>query len=209
MSQQLILIPGYYRCQNCGRLVDHVRKERRWRICENCWQAIVAPTNPEKVGNLTDEEWEAREAYARWLHRMEQRYPARRSWRRPPPISLTHDTAADYHFPFCECGRPRRPVHLAPGELPTLFGGPFHKYCPVCEARLSVEIVFRYASTFWPGRDDEDILDLLSRSHPEAFEVGVLPAYWWELRLKETGGQQPENSSQIHLSFSPDHSLSI
>jgi hypothetical protein len=47
-----------------------------------------------------------------------------------------------------------------------------------------VESVFEMAGSIMPDRDDEDWLDLLYKSQGEAFEIGVLPDYWYELKYR-------------------------
>jgi len=177
-ATQMKLISGYYRCHNCGRDVDHVHRVRRWRLCNDCYQAIVVPTRPDHRGELTDAIWQAREAFWTWYYEMEKKYPFHRSWS-PSRRKLQRD--ADAYWPFCQCGRRRKPL---PFGQPGLFGGPYQKYCPVCDARFAVEATFRLANNM-PSRDDEDWLDLLYQSHREAFILGILPDYWYELKHQE------------------------
>ena len=182
MPRQIELLSGFYRCQNCGRDVDHVRRVRRWFLCDECYQKIVEPTRPGYGGRLTEELYQARDAFWRWCGEMERKHPVRRSWRKQPISQL--ERSADAYYPFCECGLARRESQI--GD-PGIFGGPYLKYCPICEAKRAVESVFRMAGKIMPDRDDEDWLDLMFESHPEAFELGILPDYWYELKLKKMG----------------------
>jgi hypothetical protein len=110
---------------------------------------------------------------------MEAWYPLRRSSyrsRRSPAIPIGE---ADLYYPFCECGERR--VEATYSSQTGLFGGPFLKYCPTCQAKTEVETVFRMSSSIHPDWDDEDWLNLLYKSHREAFDIGVLPDYWFDL----------------------------
>jgi hypothetical protein len=53
--------------------------------------------------------------------------------------------------------------------------------CQRCEDEITVETFWRMRAIFG-GDDDETILDRVQRSHPELFERGVLPDYWYQLR---------------------------
>lgn len=183
IAEHLILIPGYYRCHNCGRTVDQVIKVRRFRLCPECYEAIVTPTSPGKSGGLTKAEYEARANFWQWYSEMERRYPLKRNWQARPNHLMIADL--DSFWPWCECGQPRKEYNLS--AVRTLFGGIRAKYCPVCESRRTVESVVKVADKIHPDWDDEDWLDFLARSHPEAFELGVLPAYWFELRQAANG----------------------
>jgi len=185
LAVQLPLVPGLYRCHNCGRDVERVHRVRRWRLCDACYAAIVEPARPDEaqLGLLPgDALWQAREAYWHWVNTMEQRYPSRFApGRGQARAELT--LAADAYYPSCRCGRPR-PVLGTGVHRPGLFGGPFAPLCPLCEGRLAVEFVYRSGPRLVPGRDEEEWLDLLQRSHPELFELGILPDYWFELKYK-------------------------
>ena len=109
MVEQLALLNGYYRCHNCGRDVDQVHRVRRWRLCDECYAAIVEPARPGETGALLpgDELWQARENYWQWVESMERRCP---SPARLPGLPQQQRTA-DSYYPWCECGR-LRPVLL-------------------------------------------------------------------------------------------------
>lgn len=181
----MVLIPGYYRCQNCGRDVARVRRIRRFRICDDCWEAIVTPTHPDvRLRGVAgeDEIFAARDRFWGWISEMERRYP--RPLSRSNGRRLHPQREADDYYPLCECGRPRQPFSL--GGQPGLWGGPFQQYCPVCAAKGLVEAAFRLASGgVHPDWDEEDWLDLLYQSHREAFDLGILPDYWFELMRRE------------------------
>lgn len=120
----------------------------------------------------------ARESFWRWYAQMEKRYPypARGGQNRgQSPIQRNTDS----YYPLCECGNRRQ--ELGWGES-GLFGGPFLPYCPTCELKQQIECAWQLAHRVILERDDEDWLDLLYRSHREAFDSGLLPGYWFELR---------------------------
>jgi hypothetical protein len=179
--EQLVLISGLYRCHNCDRDVAQVRKARWFRLCDRCWSEIVAPTRPEHTGPLTDELWQARERYWQWYYRMEERHPAKQNWQKSHQPAQVRST--DSLYPLCECGRRRRVIAIG---QPGLFGGPFAQYCHECEGRHTVERLYEMAPRLMPGRDEEDWLDLLYKSHRELFESGILPDYWFELKFAAT-----------------------
>lgn len=60
----------------------------------------------------------------------------------------------------------------------------FHTHCQPCEDELSVEAFWNSRGIF-ENDDVEAIMDRIHRSHPELFEHGVLPDYWFKLALKE------------------------
>lgn len=184
-----MLIPGFYRCHNCGRDVERVHRVRRWWLCDECQAAIVEPTRPGESARLSpgDELWRAREAYWQWVEGMERRYPSRVSHglRPAPPAPAL---SSDSYYPYCECGAERRVMSIG---RPGLFGGPFAPLCPDCEARHTVEHLYRAAPRLAPGRDEEEWLDLLLKSHPELFEMGLLPDYWFQLKLEEASHALP------------------
>ena len=167
---QLTLVTGYYRCQNCGRDVSHTVRVRRFRLCDECHQLLVP--DPGASTKRVEEYW-------RWIFEMEQKYPVKRSWAVAERVSELR--AADAYYPFCECGRRR--CLLGIGEA-GVFGGPYGKWCPVCAVKQTVAAAFRIAQRVECDRDDEDWLDVLWKSHHDAFEIGVLPDYWFELKLK-------------------------
>lgn len=178
----MMLFPGHYRCQNCGRDVDRVQKERRFWICDNCYREIVEPTAPDVVVKEYDsDERRARSRYWEWIGEMNGRYPVGRNWR--PVIKPYEPPDIGAFWPFCRsCG-----AEVAEYEFSTkrsLFGRHRATYCPTCEAKRTVESVIRMAPKIHPEFDDEDWLDLLWKSHREAFEIGVLPDYWFEMKRK-------------------------
>lgn len=172
------LIKGFYRCQNCECDVDRVRKIRRWRLCDKCWGKIVPDSGFERPPQSEEERTQIGRFWG-WYWEMERRYPPNRSYGRRQNGNLVHST--DSYYPFCECGKRRR---ISPFGEPGLFGGPYLQYCSICEAKRSVESVFALAGKIMPDRDDEEWLDLLYKSHSKAFELGVLPSYWFELKLQ-------------------------
>lgn len=181
---QLFLIPGHYRCDRCRRDVTAVSRHKGWRLCPRCVAAVVPSCDPLRGGDgkvRTEAERREVERYWGWYWRRREHKPKKYSapYKRPKP-----DPHADSYFPLCDCGRPREAFNLR-SRPAGLFGGPFHHQCPTCEARAMVESLVTPA---WlgghPDWDDEDWLDHLWRAFPKAFEVGVLPDYWYELRQR-------------------------
>jgi hypothetical protein len=182
---QLRLIQEIYYCLSCGRDVAELRRVRRFRICPACWQALrlddimdvrIGPEDRERQ-RVATELWG-------WYYHMEQTHPL--------PPKRYHSKAAQEDagafFPYCaKCGQ-ETPEYGFDGRR-SLFGGPRHRLCPRCDAIDAVERVYAHSAAFHPGWDDEDWLELLSHSHPEAFRLDVLPGYWFELKLRAIGGK--------------------
>lgn len=175
---QLDLLPGYFHCHNCGsREATHVRKSRRFRLCDACYTAIVPDLPDGQASNEAKRQQIA--AYWDWHYQMALRYPVPTAIRTVKP-ARSIPANSDSHNPTCACGQPRRPLPHTSATPPDLFGGPFFLLCPICEAKASIDAILRMASAIHPDWDDEDWLDLLARSHPEAFDLGVLPDYWYQ-----------------------------
>ena len=180
------LIAGFYRCDDCGRLCDRLRKTRRFRLCDDCYERIV----PRIIGDVKvvhgTPEQQAMTRYWEWYDEIDRRVPQRRqagytaATRRPG--EPTPDT--DEIYPYCECGEMRRQntIGRSSRRQLSLFGGPFFDLCPACEAKRAVDEHVRATSWLHSEWDDEEWLDLLWRVMPDAFELGVLPGYWFELR---------------------------
>jgi hypothetical protein len=197
---QLDLIAGFYFCHNCRRHVEHTRRVRRFRLCDDCWAAIMPDWEQEVVVKRgvvrpaawyvkTKEQLQKSESYWGWVEKMEKQYPvpSRRSRTALYFSYLDHRNDAfdtDVYWPLCACGGQRQPLsfsRLPPG----LFGGPFTSKCSVCEAKSRVESMAGMGlHLIHPKWDDEDWLDALQKTIPEAFELGILPGYWFELRGK-------------------------
>lgn len=197
---QLSLIAGVFRCDDCGALVERLHRTRRFRLCDACYERVV-PVLPED-GRIVHGSpvHEAIRRYWEWFEEMEKRVPRRREpghnakTRRPGAMEST----SDRYYPLCACGRPREPLAFGgPGCQRGLFGGPFAHECPVCEARHSVESHYRGASSLHPDWDDETWLDLLYRVMPRAFELGVLPGYWFALRYPGIVRQESPHSEPV------------
>lgn len=173
-SAQMRLFPDTFaRCDNCGRDVRRVVRVRRWRLCEHCRAEILPGGSGDRA---------AVERFWDWVYRMEQRDPTPIS---TAPVRRTEAVrSVESYWPFCECGalRPASSLNLSP-QL-SIFGPARVGKCRRCEARSTVESVVRLADTLHPDWGDEDWLDLLYRSHRGAFEIGVLPDYWFELRRR-------------------------
>jgi hypothetical protein len=195
------LITGYYHCDNCDRTVEHVQRTRGYWLCDECWAAIMPDWEKVEIvkgdGQKRDAAWYAStaaerariEAYWNWYYDMKQRKPLPerrtraalyRSYLVAPALTTDDDL-----YPLCECGQPRQPLGFMPrGVSPGLWGGPYRQYCPVCDAKRSVEAAHQHAA-IRPEWDDEQWLDMLQKTMPEAFELGVLPDYWFRLRYPE------------------------
>ncbi len=177
---QPFLIPGFYRCDDCGALVERLRKNRRFRLCDACYERVV-PEMPED-GRIEPGSplHEALTRYWEWYGEMEKRVPPRRpAGPRPQKPLLGPVVTADAYYPYCACGERRKEVTFRSSGL---FGGPFLPNCLRCDLKRSVESAFRSTAAIHPEWDDETWLDFLMRVYPEAFEMGVLPGYWYELR---------------------------
>lgn len=198
---QIALLPGYYFCHNCQRTVDHTRRVRRFRLCDECWAKIMPDWEQEVVvkGGVTrpaawyvktKEQLQKSEEYWGWVETMENLYPTppRRSRTALYFSYLDHRSDAfdvDVYWPLCACGGQREVLRVS--HLPLgLFGGPFTSKCKVCEAKARVESMAGMGlKLIHPDWDDEDWLDALQKTIPEAFALGILPDYWFELREKK------------------------
>lgn len=60
--------------------------------------------------------------------------------------------------------------------------------CQQCSDEKSVEAFWTHKGIFG-GDDDEAIMDRIQKSHPGLFKRGVLPDYWFQLKLKEVTTQ--------------------
>lgn len=191
---QAVLIPGFYRCDNCGSDVARTRRTRRFRMCDTCWAEIMPDWEQSSVKGRdpawyaeTNEQHNKIAAYWSWLGKMEKRYPLPYRKRTRSELYFSYlqpeQWKADDLYPLCDCGRPRKRLATV-GEPVGLWGGPFGSQCIYCEARSSVDAVVRLHQSIHPEWDDEDWLDMLFRVFPKFFELGVLPDYWFELKGK-------------------------
>ncbi len=188
-AEQATLFTGFYRCDDCGALVERLRRTRRFRLCDVCYERVV-PGVPDEIDGRIEygsPEHQALTRYWDWYWDMDKRVPRRREpgyaarTRRPSAPTRTSDEL----YPLCDCGRHREVSTIGRSMSGGgLFGGPFHRLCPVCEARGHVERVIEFMAKIHPEWDDEDWLDHLWYVFPKAFEVGVLPDYWYELRRR-------------------------
>lgn len=177
-----LLFSGYYHCDRCGRTdAPSIVRYKGRRVCPDCID-IIPSADPVRGGDgevRTDTERAEVEAFWGWYWESQKARPPRYTppYRKAGPPEVTPDDL----YPLCACGQPREANRIG-NRAGGLFGGPFMRECPVCRARHEVEQVV--ASTTWlhPEWDDEEWLDLLYRSHRRAFELGVLPDYWYELR---------------------------
>lgn len=180
---QMRFFDQLYRCQDCGQEVASLRKIHRFRICDACWQSLSLDEILDvRIARNDRERLQIAGRFWGWYHRMEQRWtrPRPQVHRPRPPRQV------DEFLPYCErCGADT--PEYAFDDRRSLFGGPRHRLCPECEAIAASELIYRMAGTLHPDWDDEDWLDLLYRSHPAAFEIGVLPGRWFEIKLRSLG----------------------
>lgn len=199
-AEQPFLISGFYRCDDCGALGERLRKTRRFRLCDGCYERIVPAVDTIDARQIGSPAHQAITRYWEWFAEMDKRVPRRSEpgYKAQVRQPLGRPRAADDFYPLCECGRPR--ASYAPmlrDEVPSgLFGGPFARECPACEARRQVEQYVKSSAWLHPEWDDEEWLDLLWRVYPKAFEAGVLPDYWFELRwpgITRTAAPEPRD----------------
>ena len=188
-ADQPYLIPGFFRCDRCGRDAERVARFKSFRFCAPCVEEIVPTWSPLRGGDGVVETEEQRQENMRFWEWFWEAGNGLRNRRRracgasrPKPV-VAPGRAADAYFPLCACGRPREPYRHVPSDAPRgLFGGPFPPECPRCDLKRSIESAVRYTEKIHPEWDDEEWLDHLYQVYPEAFELGVLPDYWFELR---------------------------
>ena len=145
------MFSGYYRCHNCGRDVVEVRKTHHWRLCYECWTAIVPDFGGRRAAE-TQAERDRIEAYWAWYWDMKRKHPPLRSWhpRHNVPLNIAP------FWPYCvDCGA-ETPEYEFSSEL-SLFGRHRAQRCPVCEAKCAVESVFAMAGKIMLDRDDEAV----------------------------------------------------
>lgn len=185
-AEQLTLFADRYRCDDCGGLVERLHRTRRFRLCDDCYERIVPAVDTIEARQIGSPAHQAITRYWEWDGEIDKRVPRRSE---PGHAARTRQTPprprqADELYPLCDCGRPREVNTI--GRMMDrgggLFGGPFQRECAVCEARGQVERAVQHTARIHPEWDDEDWLDHLYRVFPEAFKVGVLPDYWYELR---------------------------
>lgn len=88
--------------------------------------------------------------------------------------TFTRFEIAQLSIPVCDrCGHAHDHWHISD----------YAAYCQRCDDELAVEVYWRGKGTILIG-DDEEILDRLHRIAPELFERGVLPDYWFALRVR-------------------------
>ena len=183
MATQPVLISGFYHCDGCGRMdAESIVRYKGRRLCLACVAQLVPSCDPLHGGDgVVRTEAEREELAAFWDWYWESHRTRRPRYSSPrKPLERPKRTADEY-YPVCDCGRQRATAKFGRGAV-GLFGGPFMKECPVCRARHEVE--GHVGATLWlhPEWDDEEWLDLLWRVMPEAFELGVLPGDWFDLR---------------------------
>jgi hypothetical protein len=112
-----------------------------------------------------------------WYGAMEKQYPTPIPVYRPRQTQLQRNVAE--FVPECPvCGRVRD--EFAPAQDISLWGKP--RQCQYCAMRGQMRSAFRLMFLSHPTWDDEDALDWLYQHYPQAFQLGILPNYWFEMR---------------------------
>ncbi len=186
------LIAGYFHCDGCGRTdAERIIRYHGRRLCAPCVERIVPSADPLRGGDgqaRTDAERAEVAAFWGWLHTSQSARPARYS---PPRRAGEPARPADECYPLCDCGRPREAARFS-RRAGGLFGGPFLKECVICRMRREVSQTVESTAWLHPEWDDEEWLDLLYKVMPAAFELRVLPDYWYDLRRESTVGKRIE-----------------
>ena len=182
----MMLFPGYFVCQDCGRTVGRVRKTRRFRLCDACYERVVPKVDTIDRHQVGSPEHQAIIRYWEWYDGMERRYPlpAYRTSRKPSHVPARQ---TDSFYPLCACGERREEIRHGRGYR-GLFGGPFLSECERCSLKRNIEGTMKLSAALHPGWDDEDWLDMFYRTWPRAFEIGLLPDYWYEIRRNGSSG---------------------
>lgn len=89
-------------------------------------------------------------------------------------MALTYRQVSLNYCTRCGCAHDRA-YEMLPGMVD------YWSKCQHCDDELAVETLWNMRGIFGAD-DDESILDRIQRSHPELFERGILPDYWFELR---------------------------
>lgn len=178
-AQLRLFVDVYGRCQNCGRGVAELRRVRRFWLCVACYAEVVPPferAETEAQARRMGEFWG-------WLGKMDSRYPMPRAIAPHRFRNWQEDTDIGAFWPFCrECGAEVAEYDLASGGRESLFGKHRHALCPRCDAESAVGSAFRLVRRGHPEWDDEDALDWLYKHYRYAFDLGVLPGRWFELK---------------------------
>jgi hypothetical protein len=118
------------------------------------------------------------------LSGLELRNPVRRSkahkyqaWHKAARTALKIE---QMRLPYCtRCGAGHdRFYEMLPGRVN------YWSRCQTCEDKEAVEALWRHRGIFG-GDDAESVMDRLHTSHPELFDRGVLPDYWFELMVRD------------------------
>lgn len=87
-----------------------------------------------------------------------------------------------YRLPVCDrCGK------LV--DVRNSWNGQYASRCARCEGELTVESLYSMQGIFGT-LDDEEIFERVECSHPELFKIGVLPDYWYQLRIRDMENQE-------------------
>jgi hypothetical protein len=156
-----------------------VRKYRVYRLCPTCWREIVPEHPPDYAAKAEDTEAiAANQRYWAWRWEIDKRHARGQATHRNAPRDP--DPPPGNYNPHCQqCGALTEEYDFSPTH--SLFGKSRHYLCPVCEARETVETVWKWHDKVHPDWNAEQWLVLLRRAFPQAFAVGVLPDYWHAL----------------------------
>lgn len=118
------------------------------------------------------------------LSGLELRNPIRRSksrqyakWSAATTLALAHRQMSLPYCQRCGCAHDRR-YEMLPGAYD------YWSKCQRCDDEEAVESLWGLRGIFG-GDDVETIMDRVFKSHPELFERGVLPDYWFELLIRQ------------------------
>jgi hypothetical protein len=173
--QLALFVNCYARCDSCGHDVQHLNRVRRFRVCDACLHAY-SPTFDGYAENAEQRAEVSR--YWGWYSAMERRLPSRLPIYRPR-VSHLRRSLSEF-IPECPvCGRVRSESAIVITSEMSIFGRP--RQCDYCWQRGLITSAHRLMSLSHPDWDDEDALDWLYQHYPQAFTMGILPSYWYEL----------------------------
>jgi len=178
-------------CHEHKPLLGQYSPRKRWGVCRECSLAHPMPIEAFVVG-MRKAESAARVAVVYAEDFVRRRYAV--LWPAVCGVKVSKAWVSPYvarqlEMPVCpRCGMPHGRVYTSLGGLVD-----YETYCQRCEDELAVETLWRLRG-IWQGADDEDLLDKFYKRSPELFERGVLPNYWFELKVKEDGRQTSEGT---------------
>jgi hypothetical protein len=177
MIQQLVLPTFDLRplCPLCGQpaaLLGQVHPKLPYRACPDCCRRYALPADAWGDG-WREQPYEIKAQFVAVETELRERLakPYVPVYKPKSYFVLQHE------IPVCHrCGH----VH------DRILIYTYATYCQRCDDEWTVEMFFESRDSFFKG-DDEDALDRLQRSHPDLFERGILPDYWFTLLEKDRG----------------------